>query len=830
MKNCCTWRSSCPASGARLVSPKPFNDCRNQLPHQRPLCFAAPLVGRTAPQCLDRYEKLLDEAQGKDLMDAADDPRRLRPGEVDPQPEIKPARPDPIDMDEDELDMLNEARARLANTRGKKAKRKARERQLEEARRMAALQKHRELRAAGLAGTRQRRRRQKDGFDYSVDIPFEKETPAGFFDTAEEDAQYEKQKVQRDFNAVSMQRLEQANKAKEAAALKARDARRAAQLEATNLPRAVAEAAARADSSTLATRKRAALVLPAPTVTDSELRDIVDAGKMTAKAAAAASSGLGAGHGATAGLVSDLGAGAGGMTPAMMQAMASSSTRTPAQNNAVMESARQLAQLTAVQTPLLAGDAAAAGELDGGQEDDGVDDSASQTGHDEDGDSVIPGGRGTGFAGAKPDIQRLSTPNPLALAAAAARSTLGRSSSSGASVVGGSAASAIAAGTPLSAMLPPPRSRGGLGGLAMSLPPPRSSAASTASSVAGDDAASVASGVTGVTTSTMGGGAGRRSMDLRAALAALPAPENEVDVLLPDAEELAAARRKHAQAANHGTSSQVEDAEVADARAAAAAAAKAAEDALLRSSALQQNPPLPRPWTVDEGVIAPPLGASPSAEQLAAGLIMDEVATRMLADAVEEPPVAPRGIKVRVPRSKPVELVFSGEELMLAKRMIEAEAGDPPAGHSEGEWPDASEYVYLPSQRVFKLKSECSDAEVCAASEFEVDCLQRLAGAEGKRLSKLANKLGVLLGGYQRRSTEACTTQHSAAAALAETAHKLRSYMHLASSEGSAAQARLAVSAAEAREAKEAEASLQQQYAQLQREAEGLEKVLAQAV
>lgn len=46
--------------------------------------------------------------------------------------------------------MLSEARARLANTQGKKAKRKARERQLEEARRLAMLQKRRELKAAGI--------------------------------------------------------------------------------------------------------------------------------------------------------------------------------------------------------------------------------------------------------------------------------------------------------------------------------------------------------------------------------------------------------------------------------------------------------------------------------------------------------------------------------------------------------------------------------------------------------------------------------------------------------------------------------------------------------
>ena len=46
--------------------------------------------------------------------------------------------------------MLAEARARLANTQGKKAKRKAREKQMEEVRRLASLQKHCELRAAGI--------------------------------------------------------------------------------------------------------------------------------------------------------------------------------------------------------------------------------------------------------------------------------------------------------------------------------------------------------------------------------------------------------------------------------------------------------------------------------------------------------------------------------------------------------------------------------------------------------------------------------------------------------------------------------------------------------
>jgi hypothetical protein len=42
-----------------------------------------------------------DKAQQKDLDPGEDDPRKLKPGEIDPNPETKPARPDPVDMDED---------------------------------------------------------------------------------------------------------------------------------------------------------------------------------------------------------------------------------------------------------------------------------------------------------------------------------------------------------------------------------------------------------------------------------------------------------------------------------------------------------------------------------------------------------------------------------------------------------------------------------------------------------------------------------------------------------------------------------------------------------
>lgn len=767
----------------------------------------APLVGRTAPQCLERYEKLLDEAQGKDLLDARDDPRKLRPGEIDPHPEIKPARPDPVDMDEEELDMLTEARARLANTQGKKAKRKARERQLEEARRLAALQKHRELKAAGLAGSRRRRRKREEGIDYATEIPFQKDAPAGFFDVGAEDAAFTQRKAKHDFNAVHMQRLEASMRARQEATQAKTAARAAQRLEATNLPRAIAESAARNDVPTM--RKRPTLALPAPTVTDAELRDIVKAGRINAKAAGAVAEAEGDTLSATATLVAGLVGGAGGTTPALSAALAEATLRTPAQSSGVLESARQLAALTAAPTPLQPanrdGDNAEA-EGEGGD----IDDSASATGGEE-ADAVLAGGHGTGFRGATPDVRRLATPNPLASAAAAARSVLSGATPAS-SVLGGGAsavASAVASGTPLSSMLPPPR-RGGRGGL--DLPPPSAApndAASVQGSVAGD---SVVSGVTGVTASTFGG-RGQRGASVKAALASLPAPKYEVDVLAPeDMPPPPPPSRPDA-----GTSSAVADAEDVAAAEAAAAAAEASARRLLISSALRAQPPLPRPYVVDEAAVAPPLGSSPNDLDIARGMVADEVLVRLLVDAVEAPPAAPRGVAVRVPSSKPVQAPVSPGGMRAAARLVDEEAGadGAPPVPAAGAWPAPGDFIFLPSSGQWLALSQATPAQRLEAARGAFDRLAAQAARAGKALDKAEKKQGVLLGGFMRRTGAARAAEEVARAAETEAAHKLRAFMALAAEERSAMVSRVAVATAETREVVAEEEALQKEYARL---------------
>lgn len=81
----------------------------------------APIVGRTATQCLERYQKLLDEQEARESGDlglagpdggeaaapSAEDVRRLRPGEVDAYAESRPARPDAVDLEDEDKEMLS---------------------------------------------------------------------------------------------------------------------------------------------------------------------------------------------------------------------------------------------------------------------------------------------------------------------------------------------------------------------------------------------------------------------------------------------------------------------------------------------------------------------------------------------------------------------------------------------------------------------------------------------------------------------------------------------------------------------------------------------------
>lgn len=258
-----------------------------------------------------------------------DDPRKLKPGEIDPNPETKPARPDPKDMDEDELEMLSEARARLANTQGKKAKRKAREKQLEEARRLATLQKRRELRAAGIGSGNRKRIK---GIDYNAEIPFEKRPAAGFYDTSEEHLQ----KQEPDFNKMRQQDLDGELRSEKEERERKRDKQKLKQRKENEVPTAMLQ-------NMEPERKRSKLVLPTPQISDMELEQVVKLGRASEMAKEIAGE---SGIETTDALLADY-----SITPQV-----SATPRTPAPyTDRIMQEAQNMMALTHTETPLKGG-------------------------------------------------------------------------------------------------------------------------------------------------------------------------------------------------------------------------------------------------------------------------------------------------------------------------------------------------------------------------------------------------------------------------------------------------------------------------------------------
>lgn len=268
----------------------------------------APMVGRTAAQCLDHYERLLEDAQraageggaaSSDPLAAAGEARRAR-GDFEAAAESKPARPDPVDMNEEEKEMLSEARARLANTRGKKAKRKAREKQLEAAKRLAQLQKRRELKAAGIE--MKPRRRKRGVMDLATEVPFARAPVPGFYDTKEEDASAAADTR----DARGLGRLITAYDTQAAATGMQKEARKEAYKRSVVFgdPGAAAAAGAK-DAQPELTRSR--LSLPAPQVSDTDL-EVIAKVSAVAKGGPASRGGGGLGGGGPA---------AGGATPSL---------------------------------------------------------------------------------------------------------------------------------------------------------------------------------------------------------------------------------------------------------------------------------------------------------------------------------------------------------------------------------------------------------------------------------------------------------------------------------------------------------------------------------
>ncbi|KDN51356.1 hypothetical protein K437DRAFT_273005 [Tilletiaria anomala UBC 951] len=732
----------------------------------------APIVGRTANQCLERYQKLLDEAEARDRAEGegrdagpsslgltgdgsggaaptADDVRRLRPGERDPDPETKPARPDPIDMDEDEKEMLSEARARLANTQGKKAKRKAREKALEDARRLAMLQKRRELKAAGIIV---RPKPPKKGMDYNADIPFEKQPAIGFFDTSEEQSRSYKAPIGK--TVTQLNRAERPSDDEGGKKKREREAQERAQKTGKDSFAGQKEEQIRKLKEAEQISKRRKLNLPAAQVGDSELEEIVKLGQAGDRARDLVADG----SETSEGLLGDY--------SALERAKQARTPRTAPEEDVVMREARNLRNMTTAQTPLL-GDA----------------------------NAILL--QGTGHEGAAPRASVIQTPNPLLTPAQRA------------------ARGILPGQTPLmtrDGVLATPYTGAG-------------SVATTGASVVGQTPMRTpfrdSLGVNAEDGMSAVGETPRELKQARAALkrqlqlglASLPAPKNEFDIQLEDDSVYQEGDEGNAYGATQGPASE-EDAAARDARIAARAEEERQKALARRSQAVQRG--LPRPANVDAAALQTMLAAIPtdaSFDDRAQRLIQSEMIKILHHDSLMHP--VPGTVQAGAYKGPPILSHLSDESLANAKALIQNElasaVGFPGANEAmlqrltvsladENGQLEALEQV-LKQERdsmvwhapigMWVSKTDLSTTDVLkgkqALLEKDRDRMSQMSASAAKE----EKKLGKILGGYQVRSSNIQEKIKGGSSALSEALFTRNAFEHLAAGEEIAVQERI---------------------------------------
>jgi len=647
----------------------------------------APIVGRTPAQCLERYEKLLDAACDKDeSYDPADDPRRLRPGEIDPNPESKPARPDPVDMDEDEKEMLSEARARLANTKGKKAKRKAREKQLEEARRLASLQKRRELKAAGL-DVKQKKRKLKH-IDYNAEIAFEKKPPPGFFDTSGEQSKNDDS----EFLGKTLQELEGKRRDVEESKMRREDAQKNKLLAEKNVPQAVARASRLNDPEQI--RRRSKLMLPSPQVSDQELQQIARLGAGAAQTEGVLEEALQSGDGATQTLLANYAA-----TPASATPMRTP-MRTPQASggDAILMEAQNLARLTQ-----------ATSALEGGEN---------------------PELHPSDFTGVTPKRTVAATPNTVAtplLEGTPGRTgmTPGRGDMSGSLAVAGTPSSTIGARTPGHTPGATPI-RDGLGINDEDMTP-----------MISEDERSLK-----MRTSHL-------RADVKSRLAALPAPKNEYQVVVPELED---------DSKDDKLKMEEDMEDVLKRREADEAAARALELSK-RTTVLRRE--LPRPATgLTRDFLLPSQMRKLAPYEQAQELLDAEMTALIQRDNAKYP------IKEGKKKAKHIpEVDTISEELlaeaagMVAKELEalgEAIASDTKAlgdalekEVAEQQLPES--FIFLPSSKSWGPSRSASLTDRLTTASTSLTQMTGYMEKDAKKAAKLENKLHILTAGHQTR-------------------------------------------------------------------------------
>lgn len=703
--------------------------------------------------------------------------------------------------------MLSEARARLANTQGKKAKRKARERQLEEARRLAMLQKKRELKAAGI----QTRFKQKQkGMDYNADIPFEKKAAPGFYDTSEE-----QNRVTKLPTGKTMRELEGGRRKKEMEEAEKRKRQKKAKENAAKEGGAMANFVPGKDAQIQKLKeeqqisKRRKLVLPGAQVSEQELEEIVKIGQAGEEARLAAEEG---GNEAGRGLLGDYSAlahakdartprtapqgeqrGRSAFERASQRLTSLCPLPHPLADN-VMAEARNLRNMTMQQTPLLGDENLTVHEL--------------------------VGRNGTGFEGATPARSAQPTPNPLATP---------YRRQEGADV----------GATPRTTVSTAVSVRGPPGATPMRTPMRDNLAINTPH------------GETPVNETPR-----EQKLRLRSAksaleqgFAALPAPKNDFELVVPEDDE-----GDEMDIVPESVALSVEDAAERDARIAARKAEEQRKALARRTQVIKLG--LPRPVEFDPSSLLYDLENAPTGtvEQELERTIAMEMVKLLEHDSIVYP--VPGGSKAGGGKSTLDKI--ADDDLDQARKAVTVELGSalgfPGASESvvkrtlvssvdvdtpfNSIWePTFASLVYDAASSTYVDRKSLSKAEYVRGQAALLDLYKQRMTADAAKAAKTEKRLAKILGGYQARSKSLSTKLEATSEEVRELVIQYNSFQRLFENEESAVPRRLETLQKEVRDLERREKegqlkyrSLAEEKAEITKKIEELEMEYAEAV
>ena len=191
------------------------------------------------------------------------------------------------------------------------------------------------------------------------------------------------------------------------------------------------------------------------------------------------------------------------------------------------------------------------------------------------------------------------------------------------------------------------------------------------------------------------------------------------------------------------------------------------------------------------------------------------------------------------PKRAPALAEFPDVELAAASALVAEEAShlrldlalastDDAPDSIDSVWGSVyASHVYLRRTREYVPKASAPPAEVCAALREEHASLSALADRDGKRVSKLHARLGVLTKGYEARAAALNSNIAAAADEGLNSAIELSAFTRLAHDEASALTSRIARAHADWARETERERALQERYAKLVRELDDLRRLLA---